>query len=194
MFGFWFDIKITDVVISICTVALVFIGFRQWKVYDRQAGIMGLMQQTADRQLALIGLQTDILEKQKEIARQGHITTHRPKLRIRNVRLGKMHAALNLIFAGEVIEGQLYVANVGNSDAIIIEFHVEVFCSQDGLPMIRPYEGVEPNNPINGAICQDNPYLSSLASSHPSLTASRYSPCKEGSPHTCLDMSIIEII
>jgi hypothetical protein len=59
---------------------LAWVGFRQEKISRSQADIAG-------NQLELMKQQTDISLKQKEIARQGQLAMHRPRLAVRNVVL-----------------------------------------------------------------------------------------------------------
>lgn len=92
--------------------------------------------------------------------------THRPKLRVRNV-VAKSNTASHWgdgmpfsddVFAfspGGPLSGQFYVSNTGSSAATITESHCEVIWDlKDGLPMERPYEGKNGNNPLAQTIVE----------------------------------------
>lgn len=54
-----------------------------------------------------------------------------------------------LFAQGTYIGGQFYIENVGGTRAYILESHCQVFWTDKGLPMERPYEGKDPNIPIS---------------------------------------------
>jgi hypothetical protein len=68
--------------------------------------------------------------------------THRPKLHVRNIVIKPSFSK------GKLLTGQFYISNVGSSPATITESHCESLCNVNGLPMERPYEGLDGNNPI----------------------------------------------
>ncbi len=114
---------------------------RQSGVAERQTGV-------AERQTLLIGAQTDLMEKQKEIARQGHLATHRPKIAVRNIVVRPVVPSMttrtigvDFPKRGEPLTGQLYAANYGGGDAWITESLIWVIWLSSNLPMERPYEG-----------------------------------------------------
>jgi hypothetical protein len=120
------------------TALLVWVSFRQEKISRTQSRV-------GERQLSLAALQTDLLTTQKEIARQGHLATHRPKLAVRNVVL-QPHACTwpgqPMLITGEIAGGELYVVNRGGSaawitNALVIIHHQ----APPSLPMKPPYEG-----------------------------------------------------
>jgi hypothetical protein len=85
------------------------------------------------------------------LARDEFNTTHRPKLRVRNVIITNPVppplVPLDFISAGQRIVGHLYIVNVGVTSARIIESHCKVFwTNKGGLPMGPPYETEPPNN------------------------------------------------
>jgi hypothetical protein len=102
-----------------------------------------------NRQARLTRIAAVAAEKAAEIARTEFIASHRPRLRVRNVVVKNPKAAdgreLQLFAPGQTIEGQFYIANVGDSRADILDGHCTVYFSQQGLPMRRPYEGGEDN-------------------------------------------------
>ncbi len=100
--------------------------------------------EAASRQIAISGQQADIQLKQQQIERMELIATHRPRLRIRNIVVKNPRPEImrgSLFVGGDFVSGQLYVSNVGGTDATIIEHLVLVYWSDQGLPMERPYEG-----------------------------------------------------
>ncbi len=131
-----------------------FLAYRQYRTYEaqrrlmrRQANISSRQTDLAEKQFLLSGRQTDLAEKQHGLQRVHLITDKRPRLRVRNVviRIGDA-------FRGNRLTGQCYVSNIGGTDAKIEESHVLVYANQMGLPMERPYEGMEANNPLSGTI------------------------------------------
>lgn len=72
------------------------------------------------------------------------VANHRPRLRIRNVVV-RPQAAVNtlpILFAPQaLVSGQLYVVNVGDTAATIVESGCWVEWSKRPLPMERSYEG-----------------------------------------------------
>jgi hypothetical protein len=75
------------------------------------------------------------------------ILSQRPRLRVRNfvVRQG---SDPGIFWPGSLVGGQFYVVNAGGSPATIRESHCAVFWTQRQLPMERPYEGQDGNNPF----------------------------------------------
>jgi hypothetical protein len=62
-----------------------------------------------------------------------------------------------LFHPNHLIAGQLYIVNVGGTQARLREAHCEVYWSNAGvlsLPMERPYEGQNPNIPALWSILQ----------------------------------------
>ena len=87
------------------------------------------------------------------LARDEFNATHRPQLRVRNVvvkgaRQGHGSFPLDAFHPGFPLSGQFYVANVGSGPAEIVESHCDVLWGLDRLPMERPYEGENGNNPL----------------------------------------------
>jgi hypothetical protein len=81
------------------------------------------------------------------------LLAQRPKLRVRNVvvRPPNVVGYTSMIFhPHQLVSGQLYFANIGGTEARIIEAHCEILWTDTGvssLPMERPYEGKNPNFP-----------------------------------------------
>jgi hypothetical protein len=86
--------------------------------------------------------------------------SHRPKLRVRNIVVkpaaqGPGQMTLDPFHPGYHISGQFFLSNIGDAAARITESHCEVYWGginnvgwPDRLPMQRPYEGKDGNNPI----------------------------------------------
>ena len=99
------------------------------------------------------------MQKSLALARKEFISTHRPKIRVRNIVIRRptpIHAAQPPLFApGTLVSGQLYIANVGGTEAHItgigcwvdVRKHIS-HEKRDALPMERPYEGENPNIPL----------------------------------------------
>lgn len=84
------------------------------------------------------------------LATKEFASTHRPKLRVRNINVkntgsGPVKGRFTLIEPDEVMSGQLYVSNIGGSEATIKEIYVGFYGTETGLPMGRPYEGRDGN-------------------------------------------------
>jgi hypothetical protein len=86
---------------------------------------------------------------QINLARAEFISTHRPRLRIRNVVVREPQDAYGKkwprFHPGQIVRGQFFIANVGSGRADILEGHCSVYWTNDGLPMARPYEGKRDN-------------------------------------------------
>lgn len=81
---------------------------------------------------------------QSQEARREYIRNHRPRLRVRHFTLGP-----NDVTAGNYVEGEFEVVNIGGAKAQIINSHCEVFRSVD-LPLKRPYLGRDPSHAVPG--------------------------------------------
>ena len=83
------------------------------------------------------------------LARDEFNSTHRPRLRVRNIFLGGPQPFQSSAFShGNLVSGQFYVANIGDMPAHIVESHCEFLWNVNSLPMKRPYEGLDGNNPL----------------------------------------------
>lgn len=135
---------------QVCVGRLQYLTYeRQRRLMRRQANISSHQTELLETQSRLTALQTDILEKQKEIARQGHIATHRPRLSVRNVVIRaeqRSWPGLPELILGEMLTGQLYVVNRGGYEAQITDALVMIYqTDKPHLPMERPYEGQNGN-------------------------------------------------
>jgi hypothetical protein len=96
--------------------------------------------------------QAKLTRKSIKLARQEFTATHRPKLRVRNVVIDRPDPKnpLSRPFApNQLMKGQLYVSNIGDSTAYIHESHVELWITDMNLlPMGRPYEGKDANRAV----------------------------------------------
>jgi hypothetical protein len=120
---------------------------RLGKSAERQIIEASQLRKIIEKQTALIGAQADILDHHKEIARFQVITTHRPRLIIRNIIIASRNIR-GTFFAGMRLAGRCYVQNVGGMSATITESHLVIYGHQMGLPMESPYERASPNNVI----------------------------------------------
>lgn len=147
--AFW-SAKLTDWLLAALTGLLVLFTYRLWKSTDKlwtagekQIEISGKMAEVADRQLAIIGHQTDIQMKQHAIGRLQYLATHRPRLHVRHVTIttGKVMPNMPTFhFGHEAKNGYLVVVNGGGSRADIIETRYRIFATKSGLPPEAPYD------------------------------------------------------
>jgi len=97
---------------------------------------------------------TEAGSKQATLLEKSFLLTHRPKLIVRNVVVKRPVADGNAdpFYEGARVRGQFYLQNVGDSRATITESGCWVVWKKNdaplpGLPMERPYEGQNGNNP-----------------------------------------------
>jgi len=97
---------------------------------------------------------TEAAIKQASLLETSFVFTHRPKLIVRNVviRRGVADGNADPFYENARIGGQFYLQNVGDSRATITESGCWVVWKKNdapliGLPMERPYEGKNGNNP-----------------------------------------------
>jgi hypothetical protein len=124
--------------------------------YTRHLAVFTELLATATVTLGVIGVwQGRILSRSVSVAdraaneaRDAILLSQRPRLRVRNfvIRAGSYP---NIFWPGSLVGGQFYVVNAGGSPATIRESHCMVFWTQRQLPMERPYEGQDGNNPIS---------------------------------------------
>lgn len=95
----------------------------------------------AERQMALIGLQTDILEKQKEIARHEFLSTHRPRIILREAIIGT-------VVEGQPINVFFSLANVGELRGKIIRSWIRVEVVNEQTERLFLVQSVEPHDDI----------------------------------------------
>ena len=81
---------------------------------------------------------------QAETAAKEFISSHRPKLIVREL------LRLTSVSPGRSIELRYVIANVGSSDAEVVESHVEIQDIRDGI--LRPLQPFEGANPIGRAV------------------------------------------
>jgi hypothetical protein len=102
--------------------------------------------------IALIGAyQGWKLRDTVKLSREEFISTHRPKLRVRNVVVHRRDG-MGLFQDGQHVNGQFYVTNVGGTGALITGIGCWVWpkkhmgtIQSNALPMELPYEGRNPN-------------------------------------------------
>jgi hypothetical protein len=124
----WFQV-ITTIILLCFTGALWLTSYWQWGAIDGQA----------------------------KIANENLLLQFRPKLIVRNVvvKPAMQDARIDetlLFIPNHPVGGQFYVANVGGSPATVTESLCIVHWQKGPLPMRRPYEGLNGNNPVTGRI------------------------------------------
>jgi hypothetical protein len=103
---------------------------------------------------------TEAAKKQASLLEKSFLFTHRPKLIVRNVviKRGIADGKDDPFYENALLAGQFYVQNMGDSRATITESGCWLYWKQNevslpGLPMRRPYEGKNGNNPLSvGAV------------------------------------------
>ena len=101
------------------TFALAFVAFLQTVILFRTGKTARLTAENASKQLILVGLQTDILVKQKEIARLQYFAAHRPHISILWVETARD------VNEEVTIGAHVTYVNTGVSNAKIIEIGSE---------------------------------------------------------------------
>jgi len=99
------------------------------------------------------------IREQTLIANKTLLLQFRPKLIVRNFVVRPPIADEVpqptfpiVFFKNYPVSGQFYVANIGGIPAIVTESHCIVHWRKGLLPMRRPYEGDNGNNPVQGRI------------------------------------------
>lgn len=149
----WWMVKLTGVLAFIGFFQLIVFGWQAHRLKQtidtmerlgkKQSEDTQAMAAIADRQLSIMGSQTDIQEKQHAIDRLQFLAEHRPRLRVRhvNIRQGPIDPAAQSRWMHEQkINGGLCVVNIGGSKARIIESKYRIFFSKSGLPSEAPYD------------------------------------------------------
>jgi hypothetical protein len=103
--------------------------------------------------LAGVGITQGVLiGRQIRLGREEFNASHRPRLRVRNInvrRFGETAVTaagrIRNPSIGDVFSGQMYVSNIGDGDARIIDGYLSFFAAKYPLPMERPYEGENGN-------------------------------------------------
>jgi hypothetical protein len=114
----------------------------------RQSGDMETVASIAEKQLSISALQTDIQKKQHAVTRIQTLTTHRPKLRVRNIVIDRPQVGqkpLRFFDPSQPVCGSLEIVNIGGSAARIVDCYWSVWWNRPGsswdLPMKHPYSG-----------------------------------------------------
>jgi hypothetical protein len=127
------------------TGALVVVGLLQFLVYAAQARYMR-------RGLRISDANVQAAQRAAIVAERTLVLTQRPKLIVRNVVVARLVPASQVptfvFLDGHLVTGQLYVVNVGGSDATIVDMGCWVEWTDQPLSMDRPYEGKSGNVPI----------------------------------------------
>lgn len=121
-FGDWItkdSISFFTFVLALLTAGLVWVAFLQIGFLRRSEAATAKLGEVSERQMLISGQQTDILEKQKEIARREFLSNNRPKLRVRLLRMDTPVLGQHLIVHYEVV-------NIGGTSATIIDNEVTI--------------------------------------------------------------------
>ena len=121
---------------------------------------------------------TDAAIKQASLLEKSFAFTHRPKLIVRNIVTNRAvsDGKDDPFYENALLGGQFYVQNVGDSRATVSESGCWVIWKKNdaplaGLPMKRPYEGKEGNNPLSmGATLLPGETLTAIFQSEDYLT------------------------
>jgi hypothetical protein len=115
---------------AIATVFLAFFTYTLWATGERQARLIIDGRRTSHRQFLLIALQTDLLEKQKEISRIQFLTSHRPQMKIRQLvfDIGSPAGKLNYSYM---------IVNTGSNDGVVTEMN-QTIVYQEGKRLTGP--------------------------------------------------------
>ncbi len=81
----------------------------------------------------------DIASRGTSLAREEFISTHRPRLRVRNVIINRRVPNGPLFESGQHIAGELRIVNIGINRALIHDGHCSVFVTREGLPLRPPF-------------------------------------------------------
>jgi len=106
----------------------------------------------SEKQFLMEGQQADLAAKQHGLARLQHIAANKPRLRIRSVVVARSgpDGSGCMFRKGLMLTGNLVVANVGATDAIITESDYRFYWSRYGLPMRPPIGEGDPIKPLHG--------------------------------------------
>lgn len=140
-----------DILLTIFNGLLALFTYRLYRV---TAGLWDAARKQSEdikQSIAVAKETADTAKIEAETARQSIIMTHRPRIRVRNVVVRQpnpIHGVIPPLFAqGTYVTGQFDIANVGGTQAKIVETCCQVYWSDKGLPMERPYEGEGPQMP-----------------------------------------------
>ena len=104
-----------------------------WKTGERQSADMRAMADIAEKQMLIVGAQTDIQKKQHAIGRLQFLADKRPRLFVRHISV-----AIPLAVDPEFITGTLVVVNQGGTEARIVDTRCRIYWDSVGLPMLPP--------------------------------------------------------
>lgn len=134
----------------LAVVAIAQAGLFIWQLTYMRAGVSGAKNAADAAKEA-----ADAAVESNKISRDLLISSHRPKLRVRNIVIDRsMGFGANGSFfqVGKLVRGQLYIANVGGTAAHVGESFIGVFWPPGSLPMRRPYEGKDGNDWARGIL------------------------------------------
>jgi hypothetical protein len=124
---------------AIATIFVAFFTYTLWGTGKRQARLIMDGRRTAHRQFLLLGRQTDLLEKQKEIARIEFLATHRPQITVHGVDYISVPTGSG--DGRSVIGATIICFNAGTNGAAKVETRGEIVVMWEnnlGFDIMRP--------------------------------------------------------
>jgi hypothetical protein len=130
----------SGIISAVATVLVAVFTYTLWQSSRFQSHLVIGGRRTAHRQFLISARQTDIQEKQKEISRLQFLTTHRPKIKIRQLNKGNASVVDGLPFT--------YMAvNIGDANATLVETNQTiVFSSGAHGTLVNESKTKEPLN------------------------------------------------
>lgn len=111
------------------------------KLTERMVGIQ-------EKQMLIVGQQTDIASKQHALDRLQFISSKRPRLHVRHVIMEhptpKAKHRLPVLQATKPIKGSLVIVNVGGTGAWIVSSQYRFYWTNNELPMDPPLDQLGP--------------------------------------------------
>lgn len=127
---------------TISTAFIALFTFTLYRATSEQGDLTLRAVDLAEKQFLMEGRQADLAEKQHGLARLQHIAANKPRLRIRSVSVERSVVGSAPMFKrGYKLHGNLVVANIGATDAVLKESRYRFYWSGSGLPMEPPLEG-----------------------------------------------------
>ena len=136
----------------LATCALAFVAFAQAGLFVWQLVLLRRSVRDTETAANAAAASAEAARSEANAAQRMLVLTQRPKLRVRNVvvkyPVPNHRPPFRMFEAGQPITGQFYVANIGGTVARIVVGDCRVYWTRQGLPMERPYEGQEIENPL----------------------------------------------
>jgi hypothetical protein len=116
--------------LAVATAALVFTARRQITLMERAEATSAKLTEVSERQMLQAGMQTEILEKQKEIQRQEFLTTHRPDLIVREAVRDEEEEKFSFL-----------LVNRGSAPCIVVQSLIMLRSDVDDIPAVFDVRG-----------------------------------------------------